>query len=347
MIGIAVLGAGRIGKVHARNAASTGGCRLVGIADPFGTAADELAALHGCRAERDPAALIRRDDVDAVIVGTPTDTHVPLMLEAVREGRAVLCEKPIDLDTGRAGEATAEVARLGGRVMLAFNRRFDPAVIALRAAIDAGEIGDVRQVVITSRDPEPASIDYLRVSGGIFRDMTIHDFDLARFLLGEEPVEVSAIASCLVDPRIASLGDSDSVMVNLRTRSGRQCHINNCRQSVYGYDQRIEVSGSAGMLLNDHVRTTSVRRFTRDRTDAREPLLHFFLERYEEAYRRELEAFVAAVASGTPMPVTPDDGVQALRLADAAATSAATGRVVRVETADDARHGRAGDRIDG
>ena len=332
MIGIAVLGAGRIGRVHAHNVATTRGCRLVGIADPFGTAAAELAALHGGRAERDPVALIHDDEVDAVIVGTPTDTHVALMLEAARAGRAVLCEKPIDLDTGRAIDAAAELARLDGRVMVAFNRRFDPAVLALRAAIDAGEIGDVRQVVITSRDPEPASLDYLRVSGGIFRDMTIHDFDLARFLLGEEPIEVSAIASCLVDRRIEALGDSDSVMVNLRTASGRQCHINNCRQAVYGYDQRIEVFGSGGMLLNDHVRATTVRRFTRDRTEAREPLLNFFLERYEQAYRRELEAFIGAIEAGTPMPVTPADGVQALRLADAATTSAMTGRVVAVET---------------
>ena len=333
MIGIAVLGAGRIGKVHARNVATAHGCRLVGVADPFGTAAQDLASLHGCLAARDPLALIRHDDVDAVIVGTPTDTHVGFMLEAARKGRAVLCEKPIDLDTGRAVEATAELARLGARVMVAFNRRFDPAVIALRAAIDAGEIGDVRQVVITSRDPEPASFDYLRSSGGIFRDMTIHDFDLARFFLGEEPVEVSAIASCLVDERIAALGDSDSVMINLRTASGKQCHINNCRQAVYGYDQRLEVSGSTGMLLNDHVRATTVRRFTRERTEAQEPLLHFFLERYDQAYRSELDAFVGAIEAGTPMPVTPADGVQALRLADAAAESAATGRVVRIQAA--------------
>ena len=331
MIGIAVLGAGRIGRVHARNAAAAHGCRLVGIADPFGTAAQDLASLHGCLAERDPLVLIRHTDVDAVIVGTPTDTHVALMLEAARAGRAVLCEKPIDLDTGRAVEATDELTRLNGRVMVAFNRRFDPAVIALRAAIDAGEIGDVRQVVITSRDPEPASLDYLASSGGIFRDMTIHDFDLARFLLGEEPVEVSAIANCLVDKRIGALGDSDSVMVNLRTASGKQCHINNCRQAVYGYDQRLEISGSEGMLLNDHVRATSVRRFSRERTEAQDPLLNFFLERYEQAYRSELDAFIAAIESGTPMPVTPADGVQALRLADAAAESAATGRLVRLD----------------
>ena len=340
MIGIAVLGAGRIGKVHARNVATTAGCRLVGVADPFGTAAQDLASAYGCLAERDPVALIRHDEVDAVIIGTPTDTHVALMLEAARSGRAILCEKPIDLDTDRAFEAAAEVARLDGRVMVAFNRRFDPAVVALRAAIDAGEIGDVRQVVITSRDPEPASLDYLRVSGGIFRDMTIHDFDLARFLLGEEPVMVSAIASCLVDQRIASLGDSDSVMVNLRTASGRQCHINNCRQAVYGYDQRIEVSGSTGMLLNDHVRATTVRRFTRERTEAQEPLLNFFLERYEQAYRRELEAFIGAVEAKTSMPVGLVDGIQALRLADAAVESAATGRAVLVGApAGDRLHG--------
>jgi len=330
MTRIAVLGAGRIGKIHAHNAATLPGCSLAGVADPFGSAAADLAALYACRAEHDPAALIERDDVDAVVIGTPTDTHVELMLRAARAGKAVLCEKPIDLDIGRAREAAADLQRLDARVMLAFNRRFDPSVAALKAAIDAGEVGEVQQVIVTSRDPAPAPLSYLRTSGGIFRDMTIHDFDIARFLLGEEPVEIFAIASNLVDPAIGELGDADTVMVVMKTASGKQCHINCCRAASYGYDQRFEVLGNKGMLLNDNLRPTTLRRFTRTQTEAQDPLLNFFLERYEQAYRAELLAFATAVADGRPMPVTPQDGVQALRLADAALESSQTGHAVTV-----------------
>jgi len=217
-----------------------------------------------------------------------------------------------------------------GRVMIAFNRRFDPSAAALKREIQAGRTGDVRQVVITSRDPAPPPPSYIASSGGIFRDMMIHDFDMARWLLGEEPVAVSATASCLVDPAIGKAGDFDTLMVILQTASGRQCHINNCRQCAYGYDQRFEVFGSAGMLLNDNLRPSTLRRYGAQETEAREPLLNFFLERYVDAYRIELESFVAAVEAGGPMPVTVADGRQALRLADAALESAVSGQRVRV-----------------
>ena len=333
MIRVAVLGAGRIGRVHAHNVATTPGCTLVGVADPFGTAAAELVGRYGGRAEADPSAFITDQGVDAVVIGTPTGTHVELMLQAVRHGKSVLCEKPIDLDTGRAVAAAAEVERLDGRVMIAFNRRFDPTAAALRQAIDDGGIGEVRQIVISSRDPEPPAADYIRHSGGIFRDMAIHDFDMARFLLPDEPVEVVAMASCLVDPGIADLGDSDTAMILLRTRSGRQCHINCCRQAAYGHDQRLEIFGSRGMLLNDNLRANTVRRYDRDRTDSRERLVEFFLERYEQAYRNELRAFVRCVDAGGPMPVTVRDGIQALRIAEAAERSARSGRSVELDVA--------------
>ena len=330
MVRIAVLGAGRIGKVHAANVAASRQANLVAVADPFGDAAAALAAELRCEASPDPVAVIGRDDVDAVIVGTPTDTHVDLMLRAVQAGKAVLCEKPIDLDIAKADAAVAEIKRLGGRVMVAFNRRFDPSAQRLRQAIDAGEIGAVRQVVITSRDPGLAPREYLRHSGGIFRDMVIHDFDMARWLLGEEPVEVAATGSRLVDPTLAEFDDFDTVMVQMRTASGRQCHINCCREAVYGYDQRMEVFGSDGMLLNDNLRPTTVRRWTRTETEVREPLLNFFLERYADAYRTELALFTEAIETGGPMPVTPDDGRQALRLADCALEAALTSRTILV-----------------
>jgi myo-inositol 2-dehydrogenase/D-chiro-inositol 1-dehydrogenase len=330
MLRVAVLGAGRIGKIHAANVAASRRAKLVAVADPFGGAAQDLANDLSCEASQDPLALIERDDIDAVVIGTPTDTHVDLMLQSVRTGKAVLCEKPIDLDIARVDEAVAEISSLDGRVMVAFNRRFDPSAQALRRAIDAGEIGDVRQVIITSRDPGLPPRAYLRHSGGIFRDMVIHDFDMARWLLGEEPVQVTATASRLVDPGLTEVDDFDTVMVQMRTASGRQCHINCCREAIYGYDQRFEIFGSGGMLLNENLRPTTVRRWSKTETEAREPLLNFFLERYAEAYRIELDLFLQALETGGSMPVTPHDGRQALRLADCALESALTGKAVTV-----------------
>ncbi len=330
MIGIAVLGAGRIGRIHAANAAANRRCRLVAVADTVAAAAESLAGALGAEPATDPKAVIARTDVDALVIGTPTDTHVDLLLEAARRGKAVLCEKPVDLDIRKVDAAIAETSRLRARAMVAFNRRFDPSAAALRRAIDQGEIGEVRQVIITSRDPEPPPLSYVASSGGIFRDMTIHDFDMARWLLGEEPCEVFATAEALVDRAIGTAGDFDTLMIVMRTKSGRQCHINNCRQAIYGYDQRIEVFGARGMLLNDNLRPSTLRRYNGTETEGREPLLNFFLERYAEAYRLELDAFLAAVERGGPMPLSLEDGRRALRLADAALESAGSGRAVAV-----------------
>jgi myo-inositol 2-dehydrogenase/D-chiro-inositol 1-dehydrogenase len=330
MIRVAVLGAGRIGKIHATNVKNCPGAKLVVVADPFGTAAKDLADKLGCEHTTDASQALARADVDAVVIGTPTDTHVTFLLEAVKLGKAVLCEKPIDLDMEKSLWAANEVKRLGGKVMLAFNRRFDPTSQAMRKAIDAGEIGAVRQVIISSRDPGMPPRDYVAHSGGIFRDMVIHDLDMARWLLGEEPTEVFAMASKLVDPSIEEFDDHDTVMLQLRTASGKQCHINCCREAVFGYDQRMEVFGATGMLLQDNLRPSTIRRWTKDATDAREPLLNFFLERYQEAYANELQAFIHALQHNEPLPTTVDDGVQALRLAEAALRSVASGRFEKV-----------------
>ncbi|WP_321928836.1 inositol 2-dehydrogenase [Paraburkholderia guartelaensis] len=330
MIRIAVLGAGRIGRIHAGNAAAIPNARLVVVADPVAAAANSLAERLGCEASTDCMAVLQRSDVDAVVIGTPTDTHITFMLEAVARGKAVLCEKPIDLDMEKSLAAAREVERQHGRVMLAFNRRFDPTSQAFRKAIDAGDVGEVRQVVISSRDPGMPPRDYVEHSGGIFRDMVIHDLDMARWLLGEEPVEVMALGSRLVDTSLAELGDFDTVMVQLRTASGKQCHINCCREAVYGYDQRMEVSGSKGMLLQENLRPSTIRRWTKEATDVREPLLNFFLERYVEAYKGELQAFVNALNNNTPLPTSVDDGLKALRLAECALESAMTGKAVKV-----------------
>lgn len=329
MIGIAVLGAGRIGKIHAGNVAANPRARLIAVADPFAEACGPVAALHGAEAMTDPMAAIARDDVDAVVIGTPTDTHIGLLMAAVDAGKAVLCEKPIDLDLGKSAEAAAQIDTLGGKVMLAFNRRFDPTFAEVRRAIDAGKIGEVRQVVISSRDPGMPPEGYVKSSGGLFRDMTIHDLDMARWLLGEEPVRVTAMASRVVDPALVEkYDDYDTAMVILQTASGKQAHINNCREAVYGYDQRIEVLGETGLLTHDNLRPTTMRLTTAEMTDAQQPLLNFFLERYTAAYRAEMDAFVAALADGTALPTTAADGVQALRLAEAALQSVRTGQTV-------------------
>jgi myo-inositol 2-dehydrogenase/D-chiro-inositol 1-dehydrogenase len=330
MVGIAVLGAGRTGKIHAASVAANPKAKLVAVADPYPEAVEPLAKALGAEAMTDPMAAIARPDVDAVVIGTPTDTHVALLLKAVELGKAVLCEKPIDLDIAKSESAAAEVERVGGRVMLAFNRRFDSTFAEMRRTIDAGRIGEVRQVIISSRDPGMPPPAYVKTSGGIFRDMTIHDLDMARWLLGEEPVLVSAIGSRLIDPTLSQYEDYDTAMVLLQTASGKQAHINNCREAVYGYDQRVEVLGATGMLTQDNLRPTTMRVTTAEATDAREPLLNFFLERYAQAYRSEMEAFIDALSEGKPMPTTVRDGVMALRLAECAVESARAGRAVAV-----------------
>ena len=273
MVRVAVLGAGRIGQIHAANVAANRRANLVAVADPIEAAARSLADRLGCEASTNAEALIARADIDAVVIGTPSDTHAYLMLKAAHAGKAVLCEKPVDNDLAKADAAVSELKELNARVMMAFNRRFDPSNIELRRAIDAGEIGEVRQVIITSRDPGLPPRDYVAHSGGIFRDMAIHDFDMARFLLGEEPVEVYAKASRVVDAAMMEeFADFDTVMVILQTASGKQCHINCCREAVYGYDQRFEILGSKGMLLNDNLRPSTVRRYTASETEARAPL---------------------------------------------------------------------------
>lgn len=331
MIRVAVLGAGRIGQIHAANVDASSRARLVAVADPIAAAGKALAEKLNCEATTDAEALISRSDVDAVVIGTPSDTHAHLMLRAARAGKAVLCEKPVDNDLAKADAAVAELKALDARVMMAFNRRFDPSNIELRRAIDAGEIGEVRQIIISSRDPGLPPRDYVAHSGGIFRDMAIHDFDMARFLLGEEPVEVYAKASRIVDRALMEeFDDYDTLMVVMQTASGKQCHINCCREAVYGYDQRFEILGSKGMLLNDNLRPSTVRRYTAHETEALQPLLNFFLQRYTDAYRNELEAFLKALDEGAPMPTTPWDGRQALRLAEAAIESVQSGRAVRL-----------------
>jgi myo-inositol 2-dehydrogenase/D-chiro-inositol 1-dehydrogenase len=323
-----LLGAGRIGKVHARAIAASTDARLVAVTDTMANAAAEIAARYGCEV-RTLEAIETAADIDAVVICTPTDTHADLIERFARAGKAIFCEKPIDLDVRRVESCLKVVEKAGATLMVGFNRRFDPHFMAVRKAIDNGAIGAVEMITITSRDPGPPPGEYITRSGGIFRDMTIHDFDMARFLLGEEPVGVAASASVLVDPKIGELGDFDSVSIILTTAGGRQCVISNSRRATYGYDQRIEVHGSAGMVAAENQRPVSIE-VANAAGYTRPPLHDFFMTRYLDAYANEIAAFVAAVGAGKPASPSGADGLAALRLADAALQAVREGRTVKV-----------------
>jgi myo-inositol 2-dehydrogenase / D-chiro-inositol 1-dehydrogenase len=328
MISFCQFGAGRIGAIHAGNIARHPRARLHRIVDVDGDAAELLAARHGAQASGRAEALAD-PAIDAVLIASSTDTHAELIAAASRAGKAVFCEKPIDLDAKRVEACLAVVKETGITLMIGFNRRFDPNFAKLRKQLRGGRIGRLEMLAITSRDPGPPPLAYIKVSGGLFRDMMIHDLDMARWLLGEEPVEVFAAASCLVDPAIGAAGDVDSAVVTLKTASGALCQISNSRRASYGYDQRIEAHGEKGMLRAGNIVESSLEYSGSDGIVGEKPL-HFFLERYAEAYRRELDAFIAAIAGRTAPPTSGADGLRALILADAAIKSATEGRVVIV-----------------
>lgn len=332
-IRFAILGAGRIGQVHAKAVSTVPAAELVAIAEPAIEVAKQVQADFGCDI-RTIDQIAGSADIDAVIICTPTDTHADLIEQFCGAGKAVFCEKPVDLDVERVKQCLERVRASNGRLMVGFQRRFDPDFKALKAAIDDGRIGAAEMLSLTSRDPGPPPHDYIKRSGGIFRDMTIHDFDVARWLLPDEIETVQAAASVLVDPEIGALGDFDSVNIIMTTGSGRQCTISNSRRASYGYDQRIEVHGSKGMLSAENTRESRIE--IADRSGShRPPLLNFFMSRYTAAYAAEIEAFVNALNEGGPMPTTGTDGLRALVLAEAALRSVKEGRRIHVsEIAD-------------
>jgi len=328
MIRIALLGAGRIGKIHGRNAALNPKARLVSVSDPHRPSAEALAAETGA-VVRDLEEALAAGDVDAVLVCTPTTTHADFIEKATKAGKAVFCEKPVDLSAERIRTCLATVKQSGKPLMIGFNRRFDPNFATLKARMQAGAIGETELVTIISRDPSPPPVSYIETSGGLFRDMMIHDLDLARFLLEEDPIEVHAVASSLVDPAIGKAGDVDTAAVLLKTASGKIAQISNSRRATYGYDQRIEVHGSKGMIRAHNVPRTTVELATGAGLLA-DPVQDFFLERYADAYRAEMAAFLDAIGSGTAPNPSGDDGLKAQILADAATQSAQSGQTVRL-----------------
>jgi myo-inositol 2-dehydrogenase/D-chiro-inositol 1-dehydrogenase len=322
------LGAGRIGQVHAVNIAGNADSQLVAVSDVNAEAATALATKYGAES-RSLEAILADDGIDAVLIATSTDTHSSLMEAAAEAGKAVLCEKPVDLSLERAMACQARVAKTGKPVMIGFNRRFDPSFSALKRAFDAGEIGKGELLSIASFDPAPPPVSYIKVSGGLFRDMMIHDFDMACWIMGGAPARVTAVGSSVVDPDIGAAGDVDTAVVTMTWADGRIAVIRNSRRAVYGYDQRIELLGAEGLLEAENVLENTVRKSTAAGVVGAKPT-YFFLERYMPAYAAEWSAFVDAITKTKPMPVTLEEGVRALAVAEAATRSAQSGETVAV-----------------
>jgi myo-inositol 2-dehydrogenase/D-chiro-inositol 1-dehydrogenase len=325
---VALFGAGRIGKIHAGNVAKQSGVKLRYVIDVDGAAAAALAAQHGAEVATPEAALADRA-VGAVVIGSSTDTHADLIVRAAGAGKAIFCEKPVDLEVARARTCAEAVRRAGVTCLIGFQRRYDPTFAAAKERLVAGEIGDPEMLVVTSRDPGAPPVEYLKRSGGIFRDMLIHDFDIFRWILDDDAVSVYATGSVLTDPAVGAVGDVDSTAVTLRTRRGRLGVINTSRRAAYGYDQRFEVLGSKGMLQAGNHKPTEVTASTAHSVSRDKPE-YFFLERYRVAYANEMAHFFDALAHGKPVRTSIDDGVKALELADAATLSWREQRIVEL-----------------
>ncbi len=306
MLTVGVIGVGRIGRMHAELLARrVPGVTLAAVADARAATAAAVAAELGVRATG-VEELLSAADVDAVAICASTDTHADLIVAAARAGKAIFCEKPVSLDLAEVDRALAAVEAAGVPFQIGFNRRFDPAHQAVRDAVVSGEVGEPQLVRISSRDPAPPPLSYVKVSGGIFLDMTIHDFDMARYVSGSEVVEVFARGTVNVDPGFAEAGDVDTALVTLVHENGCLTAIDNARQAVYGYDQRVEVFGSAGMAASENplAHTALVRTADGTRLPA---LPYFYLERYVPSYLREWEAFRSALSAGQAPPVTAED----------------------------------------
>lgn len=328
---VGIIGAGRIGKIHADNLLRMAEAEVVAISDLF--VSEDLKAWAGARGigivTSDSAELIRHQEIDALFICSSTDTHVPLIIQAAEAGKHIFCEKPVSMDTGRTREALEAVRKAGVKLQIGFNRRFDHNFTRLRELVSQGRVGEPHIIKITSRDPNPPSPAYIKVSGGIFMDMAIHDFDMARYLAGSEVDTVFAQGAVLVDPVIGEMDDLDTVITTLTFESGALAVIDNSRRAAYGYDQRVEVFGSRGAAAadNDYPNTVVV---SDENGVGRDKPLHFFLERYNEAYVEETKMFIDSVLHDRPLPVEGIDGLQAELIALAAKRSVKLGRPVKL-----------------
>ncbi len=328
---VALIGAGRIGRVHARNLVyQIPEAELVAVADVIEEAAQKLAAeLQVPSVYTDPEPIMEDRTVEAVLICSSTDTHAPLIEAAAAVGKHIFCEKPIALDLARIDQALAAVEEAGVKLQVGFNRRFDPSFRRAREIVASGRIGQPHIVRITSRDPEPPPLEYVKVSGGIFVDMTIHDFDMARFLINDEVEEIYAAGGVLVDPQIGEVGDLDTAILTLRYAGGALGTIDNSRRAVYGYDQRVEVFGSEGMVMVSNRTPDTAVISDGEGVHAAKPLF-FFIERYAEAYVIEMRAFIRSILEDTSPPVTGQDGRIPVVMAYAARKSVQENRPVRL-----------------
>ena len=325
---VGIIGAGRIGRVHAQTIANLPCADLAWVGDAFEDAANALAAPFGLEGTNDIDSVFSRDDIEAVLICSPTDTHADLLEKASRAGKAVFCEKPIDLDIERVKQCQKIVETNSRPVQLGFNRRFDPGHLELMIAVQSGKLGTLQHLLIISRDPCPPPAEYIAVSGGLFRDMMIHDLDMARFICGEDPTSLKANGGCLVTKEIGESGDVDTASVTLEMPSGTIVTILNTRNCPYGYDQRIEAIGSSGSVVSNNLHTSTVTYSDASQIDAHAPIFDFFQTRYAESYRQEIDHFLDCVMTDKTPSIGFTDGVKALELADAATASAQTGETI-------------------
>ncbi|GMR10278.1 MAG: inositol 2-dehydrogenase [Anaerolineae bacterium] len=332
ILNVGLVGAGRIGRIHAENLANRiPNARLAAVADIDLEAAQSLAAhLNIETAVSDYTQLLDQKDLQAVVISSATDTHAQIIKEAASAGKHIFCEKPLDFELSRIDDALEAVEAAGVKLQVGFNRRFDPNFRKVREMAAEGKIGEPQILRITSRDPEPPPLEYVKASGGIFLDMTIHDFDMARYITGSEVEEVYVIGAVMIDPKIGEAGDLDTVIITLRFESGVIGTIDNSRKAVYGYDQRVELFGSEGMISTDN--ETPDRHSYSNADGVQKPLpLYFFLERYTESYLREMRSFVDSVQNGTPPEVTGADGRAPVAIGLAARKSYEENRPVAIQ----------------
>ena len=319
MINFALIGAGRIGKMHAEIINANSDANLKFVYDVNSQLANEVANMSNAEVANTPEDAINSSEIDAVLIASATPTHIQFIKMSANAGKAVFCEKPIDLDISKVNQCKNELKDIKTPIQIGFNRRFDLSHSKVQEARVKKEIGELEMIVITSRDPAAPGLDYLNAAGGFFRDTTIHDFDLSRFILGNDPiVEVSAFGENLFDQNVRIAKDFDTAMFILKSKSGVLIHINNSRRAVYGYDQRVEVFGSQGMVISNNQTTNSVERFTNTSTSSKDLIHFFFIERYQQAYRDQFKSFIDCMKMNITPKVTFEDGRKALIIANAA-----------------------------
>lgn len=327
---IGIIGFGRIGRIHFSTVKKIKGAEVIAVADPFADQMTEVFDQFGVENyNADFNAIIKNPEIDTVFICSPTDTHAEIAIAAAKAGKDIFCEKPIDFDISRVEEVLAEVNQSGVAFQVGFNRRFDPNFVKAKEATLSGEVGDVHVIKITSRDPEAPPLSYVKSSGGIFFDMTIHDFDMARFLAGSEPVEIFAVGDALINKEILQYDDIDTAIITIKFENGAMAVIDNSRQAAYGYDQRIEVFGTKGMVKAENNTPTQTTLFTQDGVVSDKPL-YFFLERYQDSFEEELVQFFNAMETGQQTPVVGKDGLAALLMGTAAKKSLQENRPVRL-----------------